>query len=136
MQAIDVTGWSAMLLGCAALFAGIGALRQPGIWKKMVDEITTSPALQFFCGMLELLTGALVYLVNPWLAADVMTCVMKTLGGLMMVEALVILGFCDIYSQLWVKYLAAMNRGWAAFTSLAGLVLTISGGLHMAGRAL
>ena len=133
---IDVTGWSALLLGLAALFAGIGALRQPGIWKSMVDEIFASPSLQFLSGMLELLTGTLVYLANPWLPADVLACVMKGLGGLMMAEALVILGFCDIYSQLWVKYLAAMHRGWAAFTALFGAGLTIAGGLHLAGRAL
>ena len=129
-EAIDSAAWSALLLGLAALFAGIGALRQPGIWKQMVDEILASPSLQFLSGMLELLTGALVYLANPWGPADVLACVMTGLGGLMIAEALVILGFCDIYSQLWVKYLAAMHRGWALFTALFGAVLVAAGMLR------
>ncbi len=136
MQPHDVAGWSALLLGLAALAAGTGALRQPGMWQRMVAEITDSPALQFVSGMLELLTGTVIYLANPWLPQDVLTCVMKTLGGLMMAEALVILAFCDIYSQMWVKYLAAMHRGWASFTVLVGAAMTVAGGLHLAGRAI
>ncbi|MCK9541193.1 MAG: hypothetical protein M0R03_04085 [Novosphingobium sp.] len=133
---VDFTGWTALTLGLAALFAGIGALRQPGIWRTMVDEIIGSPTLQFLSGMMELVIAALVYLSNPWIVTDPLSCFMKAMGGLMLIEALAILGFCDIYSQLWVKSLAAMNRGWAAFTALFGLALTVAGGLHLAGRAL
>ena len=132
MEPGDATGWSALLLGLAALFAGIGALRQPGLWKRMVDEIIGSPALQFVCGMLELLTGTLVYFANPWIEADVLSCAMKSLGGLMMAEALVIIAACDIYSQLWVRSLSHMQRGWAAFTALFGLMLVLVGSLRLA----
>ena len=93
MEAIDVTGWSALLLGLTALFARIGALRKPGAWRTMLEEVERSPALQFLCGMLELLIGAVIYLANPWLPADLLSCVLKAMGGLMMAEALMILGF-------------------------------------------
>lgn len=124
---LDVTAWSALLLGLSALFAGIGALRKPGIWRTMIGEVEQSPALQFVCGMLELLVGAVIYLANPWVPADLLACVIKTLGGVMMIEALAILGFCDIYTQFWLRSLSHMHRGWASSTVLLGLALAIAG---------
>lgn len=131
--AVDFTGWSGLLLGLAAVFAGIGALRKPGIWRTMIEEVESSPTAQFVCGMLELLVGTIVYLANPWLPGDILSCALKALGGLMMAEALVILAFCDIYTQIWLKNLGAMHRGWAGFTVLVGAALTVAGGLHLAG---
>lgn len=124
-QTIDFAAWSSLLLGMAALFAGIGALRKPGIWRTMIDEVEASPALQFLSGMMELLVGTLVYLANPWIPADLLSCVLKAMGGFMMVEAIVILGFCDIYTQFWLRTLAHMHRGWATSTALLGVVLMV-----------
>jgi len=128
----DPTGWSGLLLGLAALAAGIGALRKPGIWRTMLEEIEASLTLQFVCGMLELVVAALVYLANPWAPADLLACVMKTLGGLMMIEALAIIGFVDIYSQFWLRNLTHMHRGWALTTVALGLALTAAGSLRLA----
>jgi uncharacterized protein YjeT (DUF2065 family) len=127
---IDATGWSGFLLGLAALAAGTGALRKPGIWRTMVDEVDKSPALQFVCGMLELVVGSSVYLVNPMSGSDVLASALRILGGFMMAEALVIVAFVDIYSQFWLRNLANMQRGWAIFTLLVGLVLVLAGGYH------
>lgn len=127
---IDLTAWSGLVLGLTALFAGIGALRKPGAWRTMLEEVENSPALQFLCGMLELVIGTVVYLLNPWVPADLLSCVLKGMGGLMMIEALVILGFVDIYSQFWLKNLTHMHRGWAAATSLFGLVLAVVSALR------
>ncbi|HCF24056.1 MULTISPECIES: hypothetical protein [unclassified Novosphingobium] len=129
---LDPTAWSALLLGLTALFAGIGALRKPGAWRIMLDEVERSPALQFLCGLMELVIGAVVYLTNPWIPADLAACAMKTLGGLMMVEALAILGFVDIYTQFWLKNLTFMHRGWALSTIALGLALTALGGARLA----
>ena len=129
-EILDVTGWTALVLGLSALFAGIGALRKPGIWRTMIEEVERSPALQFLCGMLELLIGTAVYLLNPWIPSDVLTCVIKTMGAAMMLEGLVILGFCDIYTQFWLRSLAHLHRGWALTTTLAGLVLAVLGASH------
>ena len=123
----DPTGWSAALLGLFSLFAAIGALRQPGIWRALVDEIDRSPALQLLSGLLELFLGAAICLVNPWDPADILSCVMKALGGLMMFEALVVTGFSDLYFHLWLKNLAAMHRIWALVTFILGAALAIAG---------
>ena len=128
---LDLTAWSSLLLGMAAMFAGIGALRKPGIWRVMLDEIERSPTLQFLCGLLELVIGAVVYLANPWLAqSDLLSCFMKAMGGGMMIEAIAILGFCDIYTQFWLRSLTHMHRGWALTTTVVGLVLAVLGASH------
>ena len=129
-ETIDPPAWSALMLGLAALAAGLGALRKPGIWLTMIEEIETSPALQFLCGMMELVVGVLVYLANPWLAADLLSCVMKTVGGLMIVEALSIIAVCDLYTQLWLRSLTNFHRGWAGLTTIWGAVLTVLGMLR------
>ena len=126
-EIVDLTAWTSLLLGLAALFASIGALREPGIWGTMLEEIEGSPALQFVCGMMELVIGAFVYMANPWLPADLLSCVIKGLGGLMMIEALTILGFCDIYTQFWLSNLSNLHRGWALSTMLFGAVLLTVG---------
>ena len=129
-QTLDATAWSSLMLGLAAIFAGVGALRKPGIWRAMVGEIEQSPTLQFLSGMLEMLTGVIVYLANPFAPADVLSCVMKGIGGLMMIEALAIIGFCDIYTQLWLRSLSHMHRGWAGFTLVYGLGLSVAGAMR------
>ena len=126
----DATAWTSLLLGLAAMAAGMGALRKPGIWRTMIEEIERSPTLQFLSGMMELLIGTLVYLANPFAPADILACVMKAIGGLMMIEALAIIGFCDIYTQLWVRTLSHMHRGWATFTFLIGLLLNALGAMR------
>lgn len=131
-HAIDATAWSAMLLGLTALFAGIGALRKPGAWRTMLEEVERSPALQFLCGMMELVIGAVVYLTNPWIPADLASSALKVIGGAMMVEALMILGFVDIYSQFWLRSLTHMHRGWAMSTVAVGLVLVLVGAQRLA----
>ena len=128
---LDLTAWSSLLLGMAAMFAGIGALRKPGIWRVMLDEIERSPTLQFLCGLLELVIGAVVYLSNPWLPqSDLLSCFMRAMGGGMMIEAIAILGFCDIYTQFWLRSLTHMHRGWALTTLSFGLVLNVLGAMR------
>jgi hypothetical protein len=123
----DAVAWSATLLGAFAIAVAIGALRQPGIWAKMVDEIEASPALQLLCGFAELFIGAAIYLINPWDSADILSMVMKTIGGLMMAEALVVMAISDLYFQTWLKNLAAMRRGWPLVTLVIGWVLAGAG---------
>lgn len=127
MSVVEPTGWSALLLGLYALSAGVGALRNPSAWRIMVEEVGKSPTLQLLCGLLELMVGALIYLANPWLAADILSCLLKAAGGLMMAEALVITSIADIYTQFWLKNLNFIYRGWAWFTLALGLALCMAG---------
>lgn len=130
MPVIDPTAWTAMLLGLFAMSAAIGALRRPGIWQTLVKEVEDSPALQMISGVAELAAGAAIYLVNPWVPADLLACVMKAIGGLMILEALVVVGFSDIYFHFWLKNLSFMHKGWATVSLLVGLALTVAGAFH------
>jgi hypothetical protein len=121
----DTTAWSCLLLGLYTLFAGVGALRQPSLWGRMIEEVRASPALQLVSALLELVVGSLIYLANPWVPADLLACVAKFIGGCMMIEGLVIAGFCDIYSTFWLNNLAHQNRGWALFAVVMGLALAV-----------
>ncbi len=126
----DPVGWSAALLGGFAIAVAIGALRTPGKWAKMVSEIEQSPALQLLCGFAELFVGAVIFLANPWDQTDLLSMVMKGLGGLMMVEALTVMAISDLYFQTWLKNLAAMRRGWPMVTLIVGLVLAGAGAMR------
>jgi uncharacterized protein YjeT (DUF2065 family) len=126
----DPTAWSALMLGLLALFAGIGAWRQPGLWTTMVKEISGSPALQLVSAMVELVVGALIYLINPWVPADLLACVMKAIGGFLILEALMVAGFCDLYLHFWLKNLGHLDRRWAAVTMIYGLVLIVPAALR------
>jgi uncharacterized protein YjeT (DUF2065 family) len=124
---LDLTAWTSTLLGFYVFFAGMGALRNPAAWQTMIAEVGKSPALQLVAGLLELLVGALVYLANPWVPTDLLSCVLKAFGGLMMIEALVIAGFADIYTHFWLRTMNHMHRGWAVFTMLFGLAFALLG---------
>jgi len=123
----DPVGWSATLLGLFSVAVAIGALRKPGQFAKMVEEIAASPALQLLSGFAELFAGAVIYLANPWAVHDLLAIIMKAIGGLMMAEALVVMAISDLYFQTWLKNLAAMRRGWPLATLVLGAVLAIAG---------
>lgn len=122
----DMTGWTALALGLFTLFVAIGAFRKPGVWQTVVKEVEESPALQLVSGMLELVTGTAVWLLNPWIPADILTCIMKSLGAAMVIEALFVLGFSDLYFHFWLRNLSHMHRGWAVVTLVAGIALTVA----------
>ena len=127
-ETMDATAWTATLVGLYLAFAGIGALRNPNAWQTMIAEVGRSPALQLLAGLMELMFGAVVYLANPWLpTADLLSCVLKAVGGLAMIEALVIAGFCDIYANFWLRTMNHMHRGWSLFIIAAGLALSLAG---------
>lgn len=132
MEPFDPTAWSASLLGLFGIAVAIGALRQPGLWRQMVDEIDASPALQLISGFCELAVGAAIYLLNPWAEGDLLAMVMKGLGGLMMAEALAVMALSDLYFHFWLKNLAALHRFWPLATMAASVPLAAAGLLRLA----
>ncbi|AIT80962.1 hypothetical protein [Novosphingobium pentaromativorans] len=113
--------WTALFLGLFALFAGIGELRQAGHWQKMLEEMGASPALQLIAALLELFLGAAIYIVNPWASADWLSGAMSVLGGLMIIEALVVLAFSDVYMAFWLRRFGPMSKLWAWLSILIGI---------------
>lgn len=122
--------WTALFLGLFALFAGIGELRQAGHWQKLLEEMAASPALQLITALLELFLGAAVYIVNPWASADWLSGVMSMLGGLMVIEALVVLAFSDVYMAFWLRRFGPLAKLWAWLSVLLGGALIVAGIVH------
>ncbi|MDE8650264.1 hypothetical protein [Novosphingobium album (ex Liu et al. 2023)] len=118
-----VPAWTALFLGVFALFAGIGELRKPGHWERMLGEIAGSPALQLITALLELFLGAVVYLANPWASPDWLSSALSVLGGLMCVEALAILAFSDVYMAFWLRRFGPLSKLWTWASILFGVAL-------------
>lgn len=129
-ETFDATAWTGLMLGAYSLFAGVGALRQPGVWRNVIAEVNESAALQMIASLIELLIGIGLYLANPWDPTDILACILKTIGGLAVIEALMMAAFNDIYTNFWMRNLNHMHRGWAIFSLLQGLVLTVAASLR------
>ena len=122
--------WTALFLGLFALFAGVGELRKPGHWQKLIEEIAASPALQLATGLLELFLGAVIYLANPWASSDWLSSLLSVVGGLMCVEALAVVAFSDVYLAFWVRRFGPLSKLWAWCSILIGLALIVVSALH------
>ncbi|MBW8785332.1 MAG: hypothetical protein JF593_11975 [Novosphingobium sp.] len=118
-----VPAWTSLFLGLFAFCAGIGELRARGHWQKMVEELAASPALQIIVAMVELFLGAVVYLANPWAGAEWLSRAMHVIGGLMALEALVVLAAPDLYLSFWLRRFGPLGRAWAWLSMLFGVVL-------------
>lgn len=115
--------WTALFLGLFSLVAGIGELRNPGHWDKMLKEISGSPALQMLTALVELFLGAVIYLANPWASPDWLSSAMSVVGGLMCVEALLILAFSDLVTAIWLRRFGPLFRLWSWLSIVVGVGL-------------
>ena len=117
----NISGWIMLFFGLYALAAGIGEFRRPGFWGRMVNEVRASSALQFFTGIFTLVLGAVIYLVNPWNPADLLSILVTVLGGWIVVEGLLILAAGDWFLQFAGKLMGSANRIWAGLSIVLGI---------------
>ncbi|GGN57854.1 MAG: hypothetical protein CMH85_09155 [Novosphingobium sp.] len=122
--------WTALFLGLFAFFAGIGELRKPGHWHTLIQEIVASPALQLATGLLELFLGAVIYIANPWASPDWLSSVLSVVGGLMCIEALMVIAFSDVYMAFWVRRFGPLSKLWSWASVVIGLALIAVAMLH------
>ncbi|MCJ2184152.1 hypothetical protein MTR62_15845 [Novosphingobium sp. 1949] len=115
--------WTALFIGLFALFAGLGEWRKPGHWHTLIGEIVGSPALQMVTGLVELFLGAVVYLANPWASPDWLSSTMSVIGGLMCIEALLVIAFSDVYMAFWLRRFGPLSRLWSGCSMAIGAVL-------------
>lgn len=87
----DIPASIALIIGLAALAAGVGELRAPGGWRAMTGEFDASPALRLLAGLFCLATGAALYYVNPWQPGDWLALAVSVIGGLMVAQGLLLL---------------------------------------------
>lgn len=118
-----VTAWILLLMGLYSVSAAIGELRKPGTWARMVWEIERSGALQFLTGLLMLVLGGAVYLVNPYNPADWTSILVTIIGGLMMLEGTAFLAFPDWMIRLARMCIGSGGRLYALASLVIGLAL-------------
>ena len=119
----DITAWIALFTGLYALGAAVGELRVPGSWAAMLDGFEKSEALRFLTGIVVLALGATIYLVNPWNPEDWLSILVTALGGGMVVEGMVILGFGRPFLHFASSMMGVVNRVWALLSGALGVVL-------------
>lgn len=127
----DISAWIALFMGLYALGAAVGELRAPGSWAAMLDGFENSEALRFLTGIVVLALGATIYLVNPWHPDDWLSVIVTVMGGGMVVEGLVILGFGRPFLHFASSMIGVVNRVWALFAATLGLVLVCVALLRM-----
>lgn len=115
-----ISGWIMFFIGLYALAAAIGELRRPGLWGRMVQEVRASIALQFILGLFTLVTGAVIYLVNPWQPADPLAILVTVLGAWMFVEGALILAIGDLVLKFAARLMGGNSMIFAGLSALIG----------------
>lgn len=119
----DISAWIALFMGLYALGAAIGELRSPGSWASMLEDFEKAEGLRFITGIVVLALGATIYLVNPLDWNDWLSVVVTVIGGGMVVEGVVILGWGRPFLHFAASLLGAVNRFWALLSAGLGIVL-------------
>lgn len=124
---VEAPSWSALFLGLFLFFCALGELRRPGSWRAMVEELGASPGFQIMTGLFEMTLGVAVYLCNRAAPPDWLAVLMMVLGGVMVIEAVVITAFTDLLLPVWRRVLGGAAKAWAIFGLLAGAGLMAAG---------
>ncbi len=125
-QTGTISAWILLFFGLYSLGAGIGELRQPGLWKSMVEELIESAGLRFLTGILCLVMGAAVYLTNPWFPDDWLSVAVTMLGAAMVVEGIGFLAAGDHFMKLSLGLMGGANRIWATLSCLLGIAMIVA----------
>lgn len=120
-QTADVSAWIAFFVGLYALAAGVGELRSANTWWVMLKEFERSPALRFLTGLVVLVLGAAIYLVNPWVPGDWLSVAVSVVGGIAAAEGMLILASGERFLHFARVLLGRAGRAWAGFSVLFGV---------------
>jgi hypothetical protein len=124
-ESANVSAWILLFVGFYALAAGVGELRAPNSWGAMLGDLERSPALRFLTGLATLAIGAAIYLTNPWRAGDWLSIVVTAIGGVAVLEGLLMLALGDRFIRFGRTLLGRAGRAWASFSALLGIAAII-----------
>ncbi len=127
----QLPAWIAVFLGLYALAAGLGELRAPGSWARMVGEIERSAALSFLTGFLCIVTGALLFIAALWNGYDPLGFALHIIGGLTVVEGMILLAAPDRILGFAARLLGKGGRVWAGLSLLVGIVFFLLGAVRL-----
>jgi hypothetical protein len=125
-QTGELSAWIAFFLGLYSLAAGAGEMRSPGGWSAMIEELERSQGLRFVTGFVCLAVGATVYLASPWRDGDWLAIVANILGGVAVIEGMLILAAGDRFLNLARGMLGKGSTAWAGVAIVFGLAAIIA----------
>ena len=121
-NAANITGWITFFIGLYSVAAGVGEFRRPGFWASMVGDLRASNAIQFLTGMVTIVIGATIYLVNPYNPADVLSILITVIGAFIFLEGAAILALGDLFLKFSAKLMSQGNRIWAGCSIVIGVI--------------
>ena len=124
-QTDQLAEWIALFFGFYWLAAAVGELRSPNGWWIMLKEFERNPALRLVVGLVMLVLGAAIYLVNPWRPDDWLAVAVSVLGGLHVAQGLLILASGERYLHSARALIGRGGRAWAGIAALAGIALIL-----------
>ncbi|SIN83713.1 hypothetical protein SAMN02745824_1980 [Parasphingorhabdus marina DSM 22363] len=122
-NADTITAWITFFFGLYAFAAGLGELRQPGFWADMLSDVKRSRALQFLTGMITLVLGATIFLVNPFNPTDWLSILITVLGVWIFLEGVLIFAFGDWFLNFAGKMMGSGLRIWAILSLVLGILI-------------
>lgn len=125
-QSGDIPAWIAFFLGLYSLASGVGEIRNPGGWAAMLADLDRSPAVRFLTGLTCIAAGAAIYLASPWRAGDWLAIAVNILGGVAVVEGMLILAAGDRFTALARRMAGNAMGFWAVFSVAFGLAAILA----------
>ena len=119
-QAENIPAWIALFLGLYSLAAGVGELRNPGMWQKMTEDFASNGAVVFLTGIMCIGFGGAIYLASPWQQGDWLSILISLVGGFMIAEGAVLIAMGDRLIGVWKRFLGEKTGIWAGLSALIG----------------
>ncbi|MDC0886292.1 hypothetical protein OAS19_00665 [Altererythrobacter sp.] len=116
----DTPAWIALFMGLYSLAAGVGELRNPGMWLRMIEDFERSPATMFLTGVVCIALGAAIYLASPWQDGDWLSVAISVLGGLIAAEGLAFIAAGDRFIATFKRVMGTRMSLWAGLSAAFG----------------
>ncbi|MFC4291412.1 hypothetical protein ACFOWX_03180 [Sphingorhabdus arenilitoris] len=126
-----ITAWILILIGLYSVAAAIGELRRRGTWARIFWELERSRTLQFLIGIMCMVIGATIMLVNPYNGLDLQSILVTILGGLILLEGAAFLAFPDWMIHLSRQVMNSRSAIWGWIALCIGMALMVVGYVRM-----
>jgi len=126
-----LTLYLAQAIGLYVLLVGLSGLARPQRWAALIDDLATSPALQFIAGVLVFAIGVALILAHSHVT-DALAIIVTLVGWLALLEGALLIAVPDPLirlGRLAVRY----TRIWAILCIVIGLLLGLAGVTGQAG---
>ena len=120
-----MAGWILLFHGAYCFAAGLGEWRLPGLWLRIMDDITRSAALPFFTGLLCMAIGGFTLFLMGGDDGPIINKILIILAAWIVVEGLVFIAIPDYFGR-FASWLVGLSSRMAAVFSM-GLGLAMIG---------